>query len=428
MTALPERRTRRTAVGAIVAVVLVMVAAGLAAAGAMTVANSKAGETVAGETRPVIAFPNTDNAGLAVLDDAGQLTALIVATVAPTGTGGSIVTIPVNADASVGLGEQRRPLDGELDAVIGDPERFFEAVEATLAISLQYGEIASAERLAELIGAVLPAPVNLSEPVIDSLAAGTGQVLPAGDTLLTEQTAIAALRAHDDSGESYDHHRLDVEIWSALAANAPAVDVVQPPLDEFERPVPSSTIDEVFGRLWSGPVQVRDVVVADAPSGIGGDSVIIDRHDSLLVFAQASPARVSTPNPGLVFRLVVPYSDEQILATEGLFGSRSELARGLIGELLFLSANVVSVDTTPQSSGAPARNLIEVADERFIGDIATLVPLVFGESDVVVAAELIDGVDVVMTLGEGYLDRKARQGDAEFDDEAETGDTVADDG
>ncbi|NND74031.1 MAG: hypothetical protein HKN44_03405, partial [Ilumatobacter sp.] len=181
MTALPTRRKRRTVVGAVVAFVLVMVAAGLAAAGAMTVVNSKAGEEVVGETRPVVQFPNTDNAALAVVDDEGRLTSLIIATLAPAGIGGSIVTIPVNADASIGFGDTRRPLDGVLDAVLADPERFFEAVEGTLAISLQFGEIVSAERLAHLIGPVVPATVVLSEPVFDSLTPGSGQIVPAGE-------------------------------------------------------------------------------------------------------------------------------------------------------------------------------------------------------------------------------------------------------
>ena len=403
-------------------------AAGLATVGATTLVNSKEGETIAADARTVVMFPNTDNAALAVVNDANQLTSLIIATLSPSGTGGSIVTIPVNADASSGLGDTRRPVDAELD--LEDPARFFETVEGTLAISLQFGEIVSADRLAALIGSVTPIDVDLSVPVVDSRAPGTGTVVGAGERRLSEPATVNVLRSLDVTGESYDHHVIDVEVWSALAASAPVAEPVEVALDDADRPVSSTTIDELFARLWSGPVQVRNLAVDRIDSGGATDAVVIDREDALLVFAQVSPARTSTPNPGLVFRVVVPYTEEQI-ADSGVFTSSSELARLIIGELLFFSANVVSVDTAPAPGGARDVGRIEVADDRFMPDMVTLTPLVFGDSEVVLADERVDGVDVVLTLGMDYIDLKRAgglvAGDATGDVSDGSGDVMVDD-
>lgn len=159
MTASADRRRRSAMAGAALSFSLVLVAVGLTFVGATTIANSTEGVVVQGDVRPVILLPQTDNAALAVVDDDNRLTALIVATLLPGGEGGSIVTIPIDADASVGLGNERRPLTGVLDPA--DPDGFFEAVEGTLAIALQFGEIVGADRLAQLIEPVTPVSVGL---------------------------------------------------------------------------------------------------------------------------------------------------------------------------------------------------------------------------------------------------------------------------
>jgi hypothetical protein len=221
---------------------------------------------------------------------------------------------------------------------------------------------------------------------------------------------VRALRALDESGASYDHHDTDVEIWSALAANSPLNGAVVPPSDEFDRPIPATSIDEVFARLWQGPVQVRDLALQPGTPPGSLDVVILDRVDSLLVFSQISPARVLTPSPGLVFRIELPYSEDQIGDGADVFATRDDIARKMVGELLFESTNIVSVDTQSASGEAAAVTRVEVADERFLANMEQLVPGIFGESELVVATNLVAGVDVVVVLGTGYIDLKRKQG------------------
>jgi hypothetical protein len=427
MTASVARRRRRAMAGATVSFALVLVAAGLTFVGATTIANSNEGAVVQGDVRPVILLPQTDNAALAVVDDDNRLTALIVATLLPGGEGGSIVTIPVDADASIGLGDERRPLAGLLDP--GDPDGFFEAVEGTLAIVLQFGEIVGADRLAELIEPVTPVSVGLpfvpatttTEVVGDELA----DLLQSTDFDVT--AAVEALRSTPLPGTNADRQTNIFALWSAFAAATPIDAADDVPVDEFGLPVTAATIDDVFSRLWQGPVQVRDLAVASAQSSTDGnetDVSVLDRFDSLLVFAQISPARVSKPNVGLVFRVEVPITDAQLTVESSPFVDRSDVARSALGQLLFLQANVASVNVAPNPEGAPTKTRVEVADEKFVADLQKSLSPVFGDAEYVVSEELIAGIDVVMTIGTGYFD--AFNGDTVASSEGDADTVVAD--
>jgi hypothetical protein len=72
--------------------------------------------------------------------------------------------------------------------------------------------------------------------------------------------------------------------------------------------------------------------------------------------------------------------------------------------LLFLQANVVSVDTSPV--GAPAVTLIEVTEARLLEEAKTTGETLFGPVEVVLATTVLEGIDMIVTLGESYLQRE----------------------
>ena len=159
-------------------------------------------------------------------------------------------------------------------------------------------------------------------------------------------------------------------------------------------------------------MSVRDLLVVDSPdveNPTQADVVLIDRRDSNLVFAQVSPGLVSTPNTGLKVRIVAGYTDDELAEADGLYGSSSDIAIEVIGRLLFLSANVPSVDTTP--AGAPAVTTIEVASERQVEELELVGEALFGEVEVSVAETVIVGVDAEVTLGMSYLDAELERAD-----------------
>ncbi len=456
MTAIAQRRTRRTITAAAVALGLVIVASVLFTVGVVTLSNSQEGEAVGVDTRPVETFPKTPNALLAVTDDAGQLASLVVMTLLPEGQGGSIVTVPVNADATSGFGLQRRPLNESFDP--SDPEGFVAMVEDMLSITIERSAVvdpAGLEALLEPLGSV---QVVLPDAVIDSDAIDTGGqvsvttvpddsesdgsvpddtepdgsvpdgsvpgdtvsdtgesqtvgrdgvVVTAGPQILETAQVVDVLTAIDESVPAYDQHPLDVAMWSAIAQLAP-VDVPPEPVttDGLGSPVAPDSVADLAALLFEGPVGVRDIAVSSSTATTNptdADVVVLDRNDSVLVFAQVSPSLVSTPNTGSKVRVEVTFTDDQLDQSDGLYETNSDIARELIGLVLYLQGNVVSVDTS--ATGAPDVTLVEVTDPALLEEATKTAELLFGPSEVRLATTVLEGVDLVVTLGRSYLER-----------------------
>lgn len=408
MTAIAKRRTRRTVFGAIAAVLLMVAAGAMFAVGVVTLSNSQEGEAVGIDTRPRVQFPATPNALLAVTDEDGQLASLVVMTLLPEGQGGSIVTVPVNADSTAGFGLQRRPLDESFDPT--DVEGLVASVEEMLAITLQRAAIVDAEGLEALLPVVEVLRFVLPSDVVDTQGGG-GVIATAGPQTFTVDQMVSILTAIDDDAEVDTSHRNDMAVWESLAQTAPmAVPPEQVPLDELGRPVAPTTVEELMTRLWQGEITVRDLVVVpvdEESNPTDADVVLIDRRDSNLVFAQISPGLVSTPNTGLTVRIVANFTEDQLAEADGAYDSISDLAAELIGRLLFLGGNVTSVDTAP--TGAPPITIIEVADERQIQESIEAAEALFGESEVRVSETVIEGIGVEVILGMSYLEREAER-------------------
>lgn len=406
MTARRQRRKRRTMYGAITGGLLVGLAAALLVVGIITLSNSKEGEAVGVDDRPVVTLPETPNAMLAVVNGDGQLASLVVMTLLPGGQGGSIVTVPVNADSTVAFGAERIPLTDLFDP--DDPDSIRGAVEEILTIAIERAAVIGVDELNVMFESIDSLEVNLPEAVVDSQRIGSGILAEAGPQTLRRFLVMESLAAVNEEGSAYDHHAIDVELWTELANTAPVSTPPEPvEVDEFDRPIPPETVEDLVMRLWEGNVEVRDLALIgllESENPTDADVVVVDRADAVLVFAQVSPALVSSPNPAMSFRIEAPYTDEQLKENGDLFESSAELVREMTRELLFFQANVISIDTAAAPDGAPAITRIEVVDERFVEDMELAGPIFFGESVVVVSETVLDGVDAVVILGTGYLD------------------------
>ena len=322
-------------------------------------------------------------------------------TLLPEGQGGSIVTVPVNADVTAGFGPQRRPLDESFDAT--DVDGLVTSVEGMLAISVQRADVVDVAGLEALLPNNDVLQLVLPSDVVDTDNGGTISV--AGPQTFTVPELVSILVAIDDDAEVDISHENDVAVWEALAQTAPASIPPEPvPLDALGRPIAPETVEELVARLWQGEVSVRDLLidVAEVENPTQADVVLIDRRDANLVFAQVSPGLVSTPNTGLKVRVVANYTDDELAEADGLYGSSSDVAIEVIGRLLFLSGNVPSVDTT--ATGVPPITLIEVASERQLEELAFVGEALFGEVEVSVAETVIIGVDAEVILGMSYLE------------------------
>jgi hypothetical protein len=427
VTAIAARRTRRTVVGAAVALMLIAAASVMFGVGVVTLSNSQEGEAVGVDARPRVQFPVTPNAMLAVTDETGRLASLVVMTLLPEGQGGSIVTIPVTADVTAGFGAERRSAASAFGTV--DLAGFVTLVEEMLSITVQRAEAVDAPALAALLPDIGVSQLVLPTDVIDTQGGG-GVIATSGPHTFTLDEMAELLAAIDDDVEVDASHPTDVAVWESLARSAPvAVPPEAVPVDDIGRPVAPADVAELVTRLWQGEVTVRDILVlpvAEAENPTEVDVVLIDRRDSALVFAQISPGVVSTPNLGLKVRIVANFTDDELAVAEDLYGSSSDVVFALIGRLLFLSANIVSVDTA--ASGIPPVTIIEVADERQLQATVDAVGSLLGEVEGRVADTVLEGVDVEITLGQSYLEHELGRATSGLSDAPEQTDAPAETG
>ncbi len=445
MTASADRRRRSTILGAVAGLIAVVAIVATSIVAYATLRTSEEGRAPDVEARATISFPSTPNAVIGVVDDLDRLTSIAVLTLDPSGVGGSVVTIPVNADQTNGFGSERLPISRQ-PYEPGDAEQEAELVselEPLLTLTIERSVVVGPEALSEYLDALGPFDVDLPERVVDSDTAGSGLVVTDGEQQLDADEMVEAFTAIDAEGPSYTHHATDVALWAAVA-DATGRSTVDVPLDEFDRPVAPADFDELWDRLTSGDVAVRDMAIdLNAASGpdneAEADFVILDRRDALLVFGSISPGLVSKPNESLSFSLVSAFDEADVSPlgddASGFPITKASMTRRFIGEMVFEQANIVAVDLADDPGSVPAVTRIEVADAAFEADVRAVSERFFGDAQVVVAQTITDGVDAVVFLGEDFLvqrdelleiEREQAAAAAEDETEEDDGDGGAD--
>lgn len=397
MTVSRHRRRMSTTRAVIASLIGLGLALIMGVAGAVAIYNTKDGQ-VQGDDTPEVQFPNTPTGALAVLDGEGELASLAVLAVRPasddddTGIGGTIVPVPVTADASGGTGPERLPLD-ETVSLFG-PQSLAEELQALLGVSIDATTTLNERELARTLAALGPLEVNVPTAV----AAADGSLLAdAGVQTIEPEIAAAILAArHVESGaEDYD---VDVAVWSAIAdAIGPGVDSpLAFPVGDPDR----LALAETVGQLAAGSVSVQtlrfETVASVDLNPRGVDALALDRVDVTVLFGHVAPGRVAAPYAGYTFRVVSAFTDDQLSGS----ASRLDVAYTAVKTLLRSESNVRSVDTSPDE--APAPTVIEVASEALIPAAESMTDM-FGPVEARVARTQIAGIDMVVTLGTDYL-------------------------
>jgi anionic cell wall polymer biosynthesis LytR-Cps2A-Psr (LCP) family protein len=162
-----------------------MLPSGLVLAG-NSLLNSTDGNNV--DSSDVISIPSTPAAFLAGIDADGRIASMQMIALAPGGSGGTIVSIPIGSAAVVAEGEQpRRVVDsyasGGLDALVTDVEGL---LNVTFSARAALGEF----DLATLLGGLREVPVEFDRTVTTSENGVVSEVIPAGrHTLNSRQVA-----------------------------------------------------------------------------------------------------------------------------------------------------------------------------------------------------------------------------------------------
>jgi hypothetical protein len=398
VTTSPARRTRSTWIALGATTVILVVAICLTVLGAATLANSRAGRDAGDDSIPVLSLPATPTALVGVVDGDGVLTSVALLALDPSGSGGSMLSIAATADSTLDLGDERLPLNETLATQGADGFRL--QAEALTSVSFDLAELADAERLTELFTPLGTIAVDLPQDV--TIGAGEDEsIVPAGLTDLDATTAAAILTATSDDGPDHLLEPARDAVWAGVATRASEVGATETAGDPGD--VRPADLDAFVARLFCGDVGWRNLRYAVPPperNPRGVDVVVPGRAEVLLVVGQIAPARVAAPNPSLTFRVESTLPGDVL---EPLDVNNADVATIAISRLLYVQANVVSVETAGDE--APDVTQVYVADAGVMDVVEQSYPLVFGELEVLPAEYRIAGVDVIVVLGRSFLEK-----------------------
>lgn len=430
-----RRRRRRSMWLALGASVLSLVLVGaLSLVAVSSMADSRAGRDVGADTvAPARQFPWTGTALIGLVDDDGMLRATAVGVLDPDGRGGTLLSVSPSADASAGNSPLVRPL-GAVFAVDG-PEAWRAAVEQLTGLSFDVAEVADHDRMVQLLTPLGDLPVAFPFGFTD---ASTGQEYGVGGSVLSAAGAVRALNATNPGQPDWQLDFARDAVWSAIA------DRVGAGIGSLEAGVridvdfPPTTLDAYVDALFAAPVAFRSlstrpidadrvatqmpVEYAEAIGPEAEEAVVTHRRAELiLMFTALAPARIGAPTDGATVRLVSGFTTED---TTSIGISRSDLLTAAIDQLLFGQTNVVSVVDSPGASVPDATRLL-VSDDALIDGVWETFDGVFGEMQVVPAAEPIVGVDIEIMLGRDYLPALSAAFDGPGDAASDSADDVA---
>lgn len=195
---------------------LVMLPSGLVV-GANSLLNETGGNSV--DDTSATKIPVTPTALVAVTNSRNEVASLAMLALDPSGRGGSIVSIPVGANAEIPKsGTIHRIADayatGGIDALRAD-------VEGLLNVSFNLVDDVDAAELGVYLQGFGDRPANLPAPVLDSAADGaTVPVLDAGSATLSPQQIATGLASSLTGVPESTRLATVKELWTAVASGA----------------------------------------------------------------------------------------------------------------------------------------------------------------------------------------------------------------
>jgi len=379
MTALAGVRRKRTAIMLTANLIALVSIVGLGIVGVKALERYRGATILSVHS---IKMPVTPIAMLATVDDANQLTSITTFVLkAGTQLGGSVIALPVSTDSTGGIGDERIPMT-EVYAS-GGAEALVQAVESSLLISFDVTLVADAAQTETLLQSVGPLTAQLPDDVQGTSSGRTVTLFKKGETPLTAKEAAALLTASaTDVRDSARRGGIDA-LWTAVVA------AVGEGRTQAAADAPISTLPEFLTRMFAGPIEFRGMQVATIPADdnpAGKDVESLDRADAIMVYGSIAPAKVSSPSAGLTFRIEAPPGSEVKV-------------RAAIKAVLYLGGNVQSVDF----NGAAHDTTRLLIDDPRLDEQATSANALFGNVEILRPDEAIEGIDVILQLGNEYL-------------------------
>ncbi|MCE2855374.1 MAG: hypothetical protein LW606_06695 [Ilumatobacteraceae bacterium] len=392
MSAIPERRRRRLITAVVLGIVaLVALPAGLVVS-ATTLLNSTDGRNVTADS--TIKIPSTPAALLAGVNSRDEIAMIAVFALAPSGRGGTIVSVPVGSNARIGrTGTIHRVADTYRESGF---DSFVIDVEGLLNVSFAASAKVDVSELTTMLQVVGDRTVVVDADIYDTAIDGSvRQIAVAGEQVMTpEQLASALLAGQRGTPESQRLVRMK-SLWRAIAGtslsspatSAPTTDAIE--ASTTSTVVPNS-VNDFFTALRSGPIQLWQFAATAVAQGERNptnlDLYDLDRAEVVMVMASVAPSSVSVSSTNVSFMIDSPFTDASII-------------KKAVERLILLKVNVLVIRQTGQTAGANTELLyrdVEVRDAVENYD-AYFGPVVLGEPK-----ERVEGIDVRLVLGEDF--------------------------
>ncbi|TPW13092.1 MAG: hypothetical protein FD127_2248 [Acidimicrobiaceae bacterium] len=359
MTALADRRRRRTLTMLLFTVLVMGAIPVLGYVGVRAVLDSTGGKDAQAGVLPVQEFPDTPAALF-------------------------VTSVPVNSDVGF-TDSSRQSLQGVYAA--GGLEATALQVESLLLVTINHSAEADLQQAAGFLLAYEPFTVDLATEVSNG-STGEADSIAAGTVVLDAANAAKVLTYGAGIGEETIRKANLEALWVGVAA---AVGTGQPVASAVPGTAqPPVSFDDFVNRLFSSSVQSRGlstVALTAAQNPDELDIVQLDRSEAVFVFASIAPGSMSAPGLGPIIRVEAPSGyDLQVKLT--------------LDKLLFLAANVVSVDT----SSAPQPDTIFFVPDEANRIRAQTTDVIFGEIVFGEPTVRVSGVDVTIVLGIDYLE------------------------
>lgn len=388
MSAIPSRRRRRAIAAVVTGVISMAVLPAGLVLGANRLLNEKGGDSV--DDTPTQTIPVTPTALLAVTDARNEIASLAMFALDPSGKGGSIVSIPVGANAEIPKsGTIHRVSDTFATAGI---DGLRTEVEGLLNVSFNLAAAVNAADLGSLLSPAGNRSVNFPAPVMDVAADGTAtQIVPAGQQDITPVQMAASLAATQPGIAESTRWPLQKAVWEAVvsAAKSTGATVTSDSSPDTPAAEPADMAGYVRGLLEGGIQywQLSAKLLTDATQNpANADLYEMDGGEVIMVMASIAPSAVSIVSSNMTVMLDTPYDDTQ-------------LVREAVVRLSYVGANVVAVRTIDAPPGAQTE--VYCTDEMVRADVQGYSSLL-GEMAFPPTTEVIEGINARIVLGETF--------------------------
>jgi len=346
--------------------------------GARRIITSNVGSVVTTTTvtdhRPVVALPATPVALLVSVGTDRRANGFVVISRFPGG-GGFVIQLPLTARVQVPGGGT----DSLADAYdTGGLEQARQSVASALDVAIDLAAEADPAHLSTALSFFAPFEVTLADPVEQGLLNGrTARLFPAGDVSIEAKDVPTFLAARTVGQTAASVLPRQEQLWRSIVSAVKA---------KSSGPVgDSSTIGGFLAGLGQGTYVTTTAPLDPTFRPDGEAGVPLDPIRTRMLVAQAMPGAVSPSSTAARYRIVNTTGDPDV-------------ALAAVTRLSFFGANIISVGDTP---GPLATTTFEWADDVNT-KLAQGLPVVFGAGQAQRGGQIVQGVDVTITLGADF--------------------------